>query len=166
MRCGRTSRAGETCLIADFLPAGGTSQLVQRAVATPGYAGPLFGPVPELAMSGVEQVVGGLRIVMEPSSPAPRRETRVAIPASPTPSTGLPATDLEPYLGAAGHLLVVNQDLTAAMHGHPEGVGTSGPMRDVCARLSRAGPLQDVGAVSAPGGVVTAPFVIDGAVET
>ena len=37
----------------------------QRAIVTPGYAGPLFGPVPELVMSPAEQVVGGLRIGMD-----------------------------------------------------------------------------------------------------
>ena len=36
-------RPGEYMLIADFLPAGGTPQLVQRAIVTPGYTGPLFG---------------------------------------------------------------------------------------------------------------------------
>ena len=35
--------------------------------------------------------------------------------------------DLQPYLGAAGHALFVNQDLSAAMHGHPEGAPTAGP---------------------------------------
>ena len=28
-------------------------------------------------------------------------------------------TDLEPYLGASAHLLVVPVDLTEALHGHP-----------------------------------------------
>jgi hypothetical protein len=45
-------------------------------------------------------------------------------------ATGVPIGDLEPYLGASGHLLVVNQDTTAAIHAHPEdvpGAGKTGP---------------------------------------
>ena len=151
--------AGEYMLIADFLPAGGTSQLVQRAVATPGYAGPLFGAVPELAMSGAEQVVGGLRIALEAVSPAPRRETALRFHISDA-STGLPATDLEPYLGAAGHLLVVNQDLTAALHGHPEGVATSGPMVTFAPVFPAPGRYKMWVQFQRRGAVVTAAFVV------
>ena len=152
--------AGEYMLIADFLPSGGTPQLVQRAVATPGYAGPLFGSAAELAMSGSEQVVGGLRIVMDAVSPAPRRETALRFHLSDA-STGLPATDLEPYLGAAGHLLVVNQDLTAAMHGHPEGVATSGPMVTFAPVFPAPGRYKMWVQFQRRGAVVTAAFVIE-----
>ena len=151
--------AGEYMLIADFLPSGGTPQLVQRAVATPGYAGPLFGSAAELAMSGSEQVVGGLRIVMDAVSPAPRRETALRFHLSDA-STGLPATDLEPYLGAAGHLLVVNQDLTAAMHGHPEGVATSGPMVTFAPVFPAPGRYKMWVQFQRRGAVVTAAFVV------
>jgi hypothetical protein len=33
--------------------------------------------------------------------------------------TGAPVTDLEPYLGAAGHLLFASADLAVAAHSHP-----------------------------------------------
>ncbi len=151
--------AGEYVLVADFLPAGGTSQLVQRAVVTPGYAGPLFGAVPELAVSGSEQVVGGLRIVMDAVSPAPRRETALRFHISDA-STGLPVTDLEPYLGAAGHLLVVNQDLTAAVHGHPEGVATSGPTVTFAPVFPAPGRYKMWVQFQRRGAVVTAAFVV------
>ncbi len=153
--------AGEYVLIADFLPAGGTSQLVQRAVVTPGYAGPLFGPAPDLAIVRRRAGRGGLRIAMEASSPVPRRETPVRFHISDA-STGLPATDLEPYLGAAGHLLVVNQD------------ADRGDARPSGRRLSTSGPTVTFGPVfPAPGRykmwaqfqrrgeVVTAAFVIE-----
>ena len=40
---------------------------------------------------------------------------------------GTPTTDLEPYLGAPGHMLMTNATLTDAVHGHPEesGIRTS-----------------------------------------
>ena len=33
--------------------------------------------------------------------------------------SGVPVTDLEPYLGAPAHLLVVSSDLVDAVHSHP-----------------------------------------------
>jgi catechol 2,3-dioxygenase-like lactoylglutathione lyase family enzyme len=152
--------AGAHVLIADFLPAGGTSQLVQRAVVTPGYMGPLFGPVPELAVSEAEQVAGGLRIKMEAVSAAPRRETALRFRISDA-ATGLPATDLEPYLGAAGHLLAVSQDLTAAMHAHPEGHVTSGPVVTFTTVFPAPGRYKMWAQFQRRGEVVTAPFVIE-----
>ena len=34
-------------------------------------------------------------------------------------ATGKPVTDLQPYLGARGHLLIVSDDLTQYVHSHP-----------------------------------------------
>ncbi len=118
--------AGEYMLIADFLPADGTAQLVQRAVVTPGYAGPLFATSMPIS-SPREQVTGGLRIRLDSEALRPRRESLLRFLLSDVDS-GLPVTDLEPYLGAAGHMLIVSNDLSTAIHGHPEGILTSGPV--------------------------------------
>ncbi len=156
--------AGEYVLIADFLPAGGTPQLVQRAVVTPGYTGPLFGPSPELSSSlspgASEQVSGGLRIRMEAPSPVPRRETGVRFHVSDA-ATNLPITDLEPYLGASGHLLIVNQDVTTAIHAHPEGATSSGPVVTFAPVFPAPGRYKVWAQFQRKGAVVTAAFVID-----
>ena len=104
-------------------------------------------------------MVGGLRIALEAVSPVPRRETALRFHISDA-STGLPATDLEPYLGAAGHLLVVNQDLTAALHGHPEGVATSGPMVTFAPVFPAPGRYKMWVQFQRRGAVVTAAFVV------
>ena len=46
----------------------------------------------------------------------PRSPRRVA-------ATGAEVPDLEPYLGARAHMLLVSADLTEAIHGHPEDDG-------------------------------------------
>jgi hypothetical protein len=38
-----------------------------------------------------------------------------------TDKNGAPATDLEPYMGMAGHLVIVRRDLSVFAHIHPEG---------------------------------------------
>jgi heavy metal-binding protein len=152
--------AGEYVLIADFLPAGGTSQLVQRAVVTPGYRGALFGPPAELASTPFEQVVGGLRVRMDAPSPLPRRETGVRFHVTDA-ATSLPVTDLEPYLGASGHLLIVNDDLTAAIHAHPDGAATSGPVVAFAPAFPAPGRYKVWAQFQRKGAVITAAFVID-----
>ncbi len=140
--------AGEYMLIADFLPAEGTSQVVQRAIVTPGYAGPIFVPAPTLAISPVEQSTSGLRIRLEHEPLRPRRESLLRFVVTDADS-GLPATDLEPYLGAAGTPADREQRL---VHGGSRSSGRCQDDRtggDVRAGVSGARRLQDVGAVSA-----------------
>jgi Heavy metal binding domain len=152
--------AGEYMLVADFLPAGGTPQMVQRAVVTPGYPGPLFAQPADIRMIPAEHEIGGLRVRMQAAPPAPRRETLIRFELSDM-ATRQPVTDLEPYLGASGHLLIVNQDLTAAVHGHPEGAGTRGPSVTFGPVFPAPGRYKLWVQFQRHGAIVTAPFVID-----
>jgi hypothetical protein len=151
---------GVYLLVADFLPSGGTSQLVHRMVTTPGYAGPLFSTAPALPSLPNEQVAGGLRIRMDARSPGPRRAASIRFDVADS-STGQPVTDLEPYLGAPGHLLIADNELTVAIHGHPEGVATAGPMVAFSPVLPVSGRYKLWVQFQRKGEVVTAPFVID-----
>jgi hypothetical protein len=74
--------------------------------------------------------------------------------------TGAPVNDLEPYLGAGAHLLVVAQDLTEVVHGHPteEGRGPAVTFRPL---LPRAGVYKAWIQFQRAGRVSTAAFVID-----
>jgi hypothetical protein len=108
--------AGEHMVIADFLPSGGTPQLIQRLVIAPG-------PRPQVAKMPATPpmwgVAGGVRaqIVSTPELVAGRNANlRITLTGAADAS---PIQDLEPYLGAPGHLVIVNQPLTTAIHGHP-----------------------------------------------
>jgi hypothetical protein len=151
---------GVHLLIADFLPAGGTSQLVHRMVATPGYEGSLFTTPPPLTVGPTEQVTSGLRIRMIVDAPALRRPMPMRFEIADA-STGAPITDLEPFLGAPGHLLVVDNGLTVAMHGHPEGDATAGPSVTFAPVLPAYGRYKLWVQFQRKGEVITAPFVIE-----
>ena len=151
---------GVYLLVADFLPSGGTSQLVHRIVTTAGYSGPLFAAPPVLPSLPNEHVAGGLRIRMEARSPGPRRAADIRFELSDA-STGRPVTDLEPYLGAPGHLLIADNELTTAIHGHPEGAATAGPVVTFSPVLPRSGRYKVWVQFQRKAAVVTAPFVID-----
>ena len=149
---------GEYMLIGDFLPVGGTSQMVQRAIVTPQYKGRLFGgSVPEL--TDREQVIDGLRVRLEADSVRPLRPSSLRFVISDV-STGRPVTDLEPYLGAPGHLLIVDPDMKSAIHGHPDGQ-TTGPEVAFDPVLPSPGRYKLWLQVQRKGRVVTVPFVIE-----
>lgn len=151
---------GQYVLLADFLPAEGTSQFVHKTIVTPGYRGPLFAPPPEIGSLPSEQVAGGLRIRMEAPLPVARRETIVRFHVT-DEETGQSVTDLEPYLGASGHLLVVNPDVTLALHAHPEGNVSAGPTIAFGPVLPAPGRYKLWLQVQRKGTVITAPFAIE-----
>jgi len=151
---------GAFTLVADFLPAAGTPQLVQRAIATPGYDGPLFAAPKRLEMLPFEQVVDGLRVRLETPRLAPRRESELKFVVADA-VTGRPVTDLEPFLGAAGHLLIVNAAATSALHGHPEGGFTGGPDVSFQPVFPAPGRYKLWVQLQRRGAIVTAPFVVE-----
>jgi Heavy metal binding domain len=151
---------GEYILIADFVPAAGTPQMVHRAIVSPGYRGSVFAPIPELTPGNVEQVVDGVKVRLEVGKPVAFRPLDLRFTFSDA-RTGAPIGDLQPFLGASGHLLVVSSDVTAAIHGHPEGNPTAGPVVAFGPLIPAPGLYKMWVQVQRAGKVITAPFVIE-----
>jgi hypothetical protein len=111
---------GEYVVIADFVPNGGRSQMVQRAIVTPGFAGRLFAETPTLAADdAAAKIVDGVRVELAASRLQAGREALLRFTLRDA-ATGKEVDDLQPFLGAPGHMLVVNADLTESNHVHPE----------------------------------------------
>jgi hypothetical protein len=153
--------AGAYVLIADFAPAAGAPQLVHRAIVTPGYKGSPFtsaGVRPDLSPKTVDGVKVGLEGVV-----------RLLKPSALTFSvhdaeTNQPVDNLEPFLGASGHLLVVNADLTVAMHAHPESATTEAlirPQVTFAPTFGAPGVYKMWVQFQRVGKVITAPFAVD-----
>jgi hypothetical protein len=110
-------RPGAYQLIADFVPSGGPPQLIQRAVVTAGYDGPL-NAVPALTRDLQPKIDNGLRVELTPPDSRAGREQLITFELR-DERTNAPVDDLEPYLGATGHLLVASADLSVVLHSHP-----------------------------------------------
>jgi hypothetical protein len=112
------SRAGTYRLFADFMPVGGTPQMIGKAIMVGGGSAE---PRPSrLVPDWTEKTDGGLRVRMQLES----GELFAGVPsylsfALEDAATGEPATDLQPYLGAWGHAFIVSADLGDAVHSHP-----------------------------------------------
>jgi hypothetical protein len=108
--------SGEFMLIADFMPAGGTSQMVQKAIIV--TDGPAHAPR--------DDGPNGLVVRMDARDLGAGRHAQFTFTVS-DGTTGADVTDLEPYLGAPAHMLIVRRDLSDAIHAHPDEQATSGP---------------------------------------
>ena len=107
---------GEHMLIADFLPLGGTPQMVQKAIIVPGTRRP----------AATSETSQDPDVRLETQNLAAGKYARFTFTVTHA-ATGAPVTDLQPYLGAPAHMLLVSHDLTHAIHGHPEEPSTAGP---------------------------------------
>jgi hypothetical protein len=115
---------GDWRLFADFTPTAlGENLTLGADLSVPGEYAPAELP-PETLTSEVD----GFTVVLT-GSLEPGRETELTLSIS---RDGRPVTDLEPYLGANGHLVVLRDGDLAYLHAHPvdeaDGVAaTSGP---------------------------------------
>ncbi len=151
---------GAYVVIADFLPQGGVSQMVQRAIVTPGYKGPLFPVPPDLSTeTASERTVDGVRVQLDAKNLRAGREAVLRFNLSDA-ATGAPIADLEPFLGAPGHVLIVNADLTEADHVHPEEPTARGPFITFQPLLPAGGFYKVWVQFQRRGAVVTVPFAI------
>lgn len=153
-------RPGVYQLIADFLPAGGAPQLVQKSIVTAGYTGALVAP-PKPAPDLADKIVGGTRVKLTLPEPLAGREQLVTFDLQDVAS-GAAVTDLQPYLGAAGHLLLASADLAIAAHSHPvaELAAAGGPTVVFQMLFPRAGDYKMWVQFQRRGEVLTAAFTV------
>ena len=159
-------RAGAYQVYADFLPAGGFPQLVQTSVFTDGVS-PAAAALARTRAQHITQEVRegtdhGLRVRIEPATLVAGRVEVVAATFEDA-ATGTPVTDLEPYLGAWGHALIVSADLADAVHSHPVTPLTSpgGPRIFFSQRFPRPGFYRMWIQVQRRGEVATIPFTLN-----
>lgn len=106
-------------VFADFTPAGSDESLTLAADLTvPGTYEPVPVPTPadRTSVDGYDIALDG-ELVAGASSPLTLSISR----------DGRPVTDLEPYLGAYGHLVALREGDLAYLHVHPDGTGGPGP---------------------------------------
>ena len=151
---------GEFVIIADFLPQGGRAQMLQRAIVTPGYRGGLFPATIDLTPdSSLDKTLDGVRVKLDVSGLRAGKEAMLRFSLADAKS-GAALSDLEPFLGAPGHMLIVNADLTEADHVHPEEPATRGPVITFQPLMPAAGTYKLWLQFQRHGTVTTVPFVI------
>jgi Heavy metal binding domain len=148
---------GEYMVFADFVPNGALPQMLQQLVVTPGFRGRMERHGFTAGLD--DQIADGLRFALkieEFKAGTPSLLTFIVTDAA----TGAPVKDLEPYLGATGHLFFANADFVDAAHSHPLETGP-GPTIRFLTRFNAAGLYRAWLQVQRLGRVVTVAWTLD-----
>jgi hypothetical protein len=168
-------RAGYYTLYSDFLPAGGAPQVVALPLVTAGYRGDLAASRATLTPDRVLRTRAGdmtVALAVPPDGFAAGREERFACQLTDRRS-GAAVGDIEPYLAAWGHTLILSEDTLAVVHAHPvepppldDPAARGGPTITFKALFPKAGRYRIWTQLKRHGEVVTAVFTVDVASPT
>ena len=109
-------------LFADFMPVGGGPQMLATPLVTAGFDGDIASSLPKLApdKSYVKSANGvTVELQIDPSKVVAGEEADVPIHFT-DEKTGEPVKNLQRYLGAFGHAMMLSEDMTEHVHAHPE----------------------------------------------
>jgi len=158
--------AGRYFLFSDFTPADGLNQILRTQITVDG-AKPKS--LPKLvADTTLSKVVDGATVSLALSAPLVVGKTSLLTYSF--ARDGKPLTDLQPYLGAMGHLMAINGNGQEAVHTHTVGAGgpvsedmaTANGPRFTFALVPRAAGLTRVWAqFQRQGKVLTVPFTFN-----
>jgi hypothetical protein len=146
---------GQYRLYADYKPVGKDQAVAIAEVQVIGDSP----PAPELIPNAPGKVTGtGLNANV--AFPKAKAGEVTKITFALLDSMDQPVTDLQPYLGAMGHLVVISADGKLYVHAHPaEGKSANGVV-EFGAHFTRAGLYKAWGQFQRAGQVYTVPFVL------
>jgi hypothetical protein len=114
-------KAGYYKVLSDFMPSGGASQFIARPLVTAGYAGDLANDSAHLVPdSAATKTVEDLTATLSYDPPVFSAGQYVHLNFHLTDTaSGRPIVDLQTYLGAFGHTLIMSEDMVDYVHSHP-----------------------------------------------
>jgi hypothetical protein len=114
-------KAGSYIIYCDIFPAGGMPQVAHQSLITAGFDGDLFSSQAQLVPDGIlTRTLEGVRfeLTLNPAEPVGGRPVTLKYHLA-DEKTGEPIKDLQPYLGAWGHTLMLSEDASDYIHSHP-----------------------------------------------
>ncbi|MBX3097404.1 MAG: FixH family protein [Fimbriimonadaceae bacterium] len=107
---------GEYWIYGDVAPTGKGSNMLVTSVTVEGPA-PTWSLAKTLTLSGEDGGVKGQLAFTDGQIPV-GRSTELVVSLTDS-STGRPVSDTQPWLGAAGHLMIIHEDGQTVVHSHP-----------------------------------------------
>ncbi|RKN79084.1 hypothetical protein [Paenibacillus ginsengarvi] len=148
---------GDYKLFADFIPKGGPGETLSEWVKVAGKEGE---PAPIKADSRLVREVSGKEIELSLSSAKPKQDVTLTFQIRDA-KTKKDIDNLEPYLGAVGHVVILSADSEQYIHVHPLDEKAKGPKAQFATSFPASGVYKIWGQFQHNGEVFTAPFVID-----
>ncbi|WP_235847679.1 hypothetical protein [Paenibacillus tuaregi] len=147
---------GDYKLVADFIPTGQSAATITTWVKVQGKAFPQAAITPD---SKLEKTVDGYTAVLSADSLKAGSESMLTFRISDAASAK-PVDDLEPYLGAVGHVVIMSEDTEQYFHVHPMNESSTGPAAQFMTTFPKAGVYKIWGQFQHQGKVFVVPFVV------
>jgi hypothetical protein len=113
--------AGQYMLFSDFMPIGGAPQMIATPLVTAAFEGDITASLPNLQPDALVKHVNGVTVTLqiEPGKLVSFEESDIPIVFT-DQKTNEPIKDLQRYLGAWGHAMMLNDEMSEHVHAHPE----------------------------------------------
>ncbi|WP_141499936.1 hypothetical protein [Paenibacillus luteus] len=151
------AKSGEYKLFADFIPSGQSQMTIASNVTV---AGKEQAAEPFQKDAQLTRIVDGVVASLAVSSYQPGKEADLTFTLS-DEKTKEPITDLEPYLGAIGHVVIISEDLKHYLHVHPKNDNGSGPTAEFSTEFPAPGLYKIWGQFQRSGETFIIPFTVE-----
>ncbi|MBT2643537.1 hypothetical protein J7I80_14950 [Bacillus sp. ISL-41] len=148
-------KAGRYKLYADFLPEGVNQQLASHELVVTGAESNEEIDADKVLKKRVDD------LEIELILPEAKVNEHLKLIFALSDRDGSPITELEPYLGSAGHVVIVSEDMKEFLHVHPADEYTKGPEVEYMTSFPRKGLYKIWGQFKYKEKLYTAPFVIE-----
>lgn len=148
-------KAGRYKLYADFLPEGANQQLASHELVVNGSETREEVVPDKLLRKEVDD------LTIELILPKAKVNEHLSLIFTLSDNDGNPITELEPYLGSAGHVVIVSEDMNEFLHVHPVDEKTKGPDVEYMTSFPRSGLYKIWGQFKYKQKIYTVPFAIE-----
>ncbi|MDQ8734854.1 hypothetical protein [Paenibacillus sp. LHD-38] len=148
---------GEYKVFADFIPSGGSNETLSEWVEVEGEEGE---HTDIIADSSFIKEVNGKEIELTLSGVKPKEDITLSYNIRDA-KTKEGINNLEPYLGAVGHVVILSADAESYLHVHPLDEKASGPVAEFATTFPQSGTYKIWGQFQHNGEIITVPFVVD-----
>lgn len=148
---------GDYKLFADFVPKGAGGATLSEWVQVEGEAGESSAIQPD---SSLIKQVNGKEIELSLSNTLSNEEVVLAYHIQDA-KTKQGINNLEPYLGAVGHVVILSEDAEQYIHVHPLDERSTGPKAEFATTFPHSGIYKIWGQFQHQGEVMTVPFVVE-----
>ncbi len=153
----RLPQAGGYKLFADFVPEGGSDMTAVARLRVEGEQAEPHKLVPD---EKLEQTVNGIDVRLNLSSNKAGESSELTFTFADA-DTKEPVTDLEPYLGAMGHTVIVSEDSERYLHVHPVTEDGGGPEAKFATEFPERGIYKIWGQFQRSGETFIVPYVVN-----
>ncbi|CAH1057759.1 hypothetical protein [Paenibacillus pseudetheri] len=148
---------GEYKVFADFIPTGGANSTLSEWVKVEGKESKHAAITAEAKLV---KEVGGKEIELDLSGTKPNEEVTLTFNIRDA-KTKKGIDNLQPYLGAVGHVVILSKDANQYLHVHPIDEKATGPDAKFATSFPQSGTYKLWGQFQHNGEVFTVPFVVD-----